>query len=147
MSFPTCEACGRPMRLGQVRRHGVCDPNHPAYVPTGFTTGMAKSQAAAETKWTTAQIAQVDAAIEHVARMHQAFTADDIWLRLGSDFPVNKGMAARLNSAARRGLIENTGTTSFSRRGGAHCHNQRLTVWRSRIGGQNPMTLSQKGAR
>ena len=144
MTAPTCEACGRPMLLGQTRRHGTCDPAHPGYRP-GFATGMSKSQAAADAKWTPAQIAQVDAAIEHVARMHQAFTADQIWLRLGDDFPVNKGMAARLNAAARRGLIENTGTTSVSKRGGAHCHNQRLTVWRSRIGGLTTMTASQKG--
>ena len=144
MSFPNCEACGQPMRLGQTRFHGVCDPNHPGYRP-GFATGIAKSEAAAESKWTSEQIAQVDAAITHVARMKPQFTADDIWLRLGPDFPVNKGMAARLNVAVRRGLIENTGTTSFSKRGGTHCHNQRLTVWRSRTGGLTTMTASQKG--
>jgi hypothetical protein len=79
--------------------------------------------------------------------MTPAFTADDIWIRLGDDFPVTKGMAARLIAASRRGLIENTGETRFSTRGGAHCHNQRLTLWRSLTGGQTPMALELRTRR
>lgn len=131
--YPECDVCGRPMMGGQTRRHGVCDPTHPAYRPTaGFELGMSRSQESADAKWTAQQAAEVDRAIEQTARMMPVFTADDVWIRLGADFPVTKGMAARLTAAAKRGLIENTGETRFSKRGGAHCHNQRLTLWRSR---------------
>jgi hypothetical protein len=99
--------------------------------PQGFTEGMRASQASADTRWTPEQIQQVDAAILKCRHFAATFTADDVWRRLPSDFPVTKGMAARLNSAARRGLIENTGTTTIATRGGKHDHGQRLTVWRS----------------
>lgn len=131
---PLCDVCGRPMVAGQNGRHGVCDPKHPAFRPAnGFEVGMTRSQESADSKWSAAQVLEVDRAIEHTARMLPTFTADDVWGRLGSDFPVTKGMAARLTAASRRGLIENTGETRFSSRGGAHCHNQRLTLWRSRL--------------
>lgn len=146
--WPLCEVCHRPMTVGQNRRHGVCDPAHPAYqAPRPHDVGIAKSQLAAEHKWTPEQVAHVDRTIEATARMLPAFTADDIWTRLGDDFPVTKGMAARLTAAAKRGVIQNTGDTRFSTRGGAHCHNQRLSVWRSLIGGPSLMLLSQKDAR
>lgn len=148
MRHRICEICGRDMVAGQTRRHGVCDPAHPAYRPTtGFDRGMTASQAAADSKWSPVQIALVDKAIADTARMTPAFTADDVWIRLGDDFPVTKGMAARLTAAVRRGLIENTGETRFSNRGGAHCHNQRLTLWRSLTGGQTPMAIELRTRR
>jgi hypothetical protein len=91
--------------------------------------GMAMSQQAATRKWTPAEQDQVDWAIRHVARMLPEFTADDVWARLGRSFPVNKGMAARLNAAARAGLIRNTGRLTVADRGGTHDHAQRLTIW------------------
>ena len=96
-----------------------------------YRLAMALSQEAANRKWTADEQLLVDRAIRHVARMMPEFTADDVWARLGVAFPVNKGMAARLNVAARHGIIANTGRTTFSRRGGDHDHAQRLTVWRS----------------
>lgn len=92
---------------------------------------MKASQASADAKWTPEQTAQVDAAIMSCRHFQPTFTADDVWRRLPADFPVTKGMAARLNVAARHGLIENTGQTTTSTRGGKHDHGQRLTVWRS----------------
>lgn len=99
--------------------------------PTGFAAGMEASQIAADHKWTPEQIQQVDHAIWLCAHFAPTFTADDVWRRLPADFPVTKGMAARLNQAARKGIIENTGQTTIARRGGDHDHGQRLTVWRS----------------
>jgi len=94
-----------------------------------FRVAMALSQEAANRKWTLAEQAIVDQAICHVARMMPEFTADDVWARLGRSFPVNKGMAARLNMAARLGTIRNTGKIGFADRGGDHDHAQRLTIW------------------
>ncbi len=91
--------------------------------------GMALSQEAASRKWTPTEQDQVDAAIRHVARMLPEFTCDDVWARLGRSFPVNKGMAARLNAAARAGTIRNTGRLTVADRGGTHDHAQRLTIW------------------
>jgi hypothetical protein len=96
-----------------------------------YRLAMALSQEAANRKWTPTEQQQVDNAIRHVARMRPEFTADDVWARLGVSFPVNKGMAARLNVAVRAGVIINTGRTTFSERGGDHDHAQRLTVWRA----------------
>ena len=106
---------------------------HPSLfdAPTPFEVGIEKSQQAADAKWTPEQIAQVDRAIELCAHFQPTFTADDVWRRLPSDFPVTKGMAARLIAATRKGICENTGQTTTSNRGGSHDHGQRLTVWRS----------------
>lgn len=99
---------------------------------TPFEAGMAASQASANTRWTPAQIAAVDEAIRLCAYFSPTFTADDVWRRLGPDFPVTKGMAARLTAASNRGIIINTGLTAFASRGGDHDHRQRLTVWAPR---------------
>lgn len=134
MSHPACEVCGRPMVGGQIRRHGVCDPNHPAYVrPDPFARAMNESQRSADARWSDAQQAQVDAAIHKAASSRELFTADQVWALLPADFPVTKGLAARLTAAARRGLIRNSGQTATANRGGRHDHAQRLTVWASLI--------------
>lgn len=97
--------------------------------PTGFEAGIQASQHAADSKWTPEQIAQVDRAITLCAYFQPEFTSDDVWKRLPTDFPVTKGMAARLIAAQRRGVIYNTGRVTTANRGGQHDHGQRLTVW------------------
>lgn len=86
------------------------------------------SEAAARA-WTPEQVARVDAAIRTAARSGREFTADDVWGLVGPSVPVTKGLAARLNAAARAGVIVNTGRTATASRGGAHDHAQRLSVW------------------
>lgn len=98
--------------------------------PTPFAVGMQLSAKAAE-KWTPAQVAAVDDAIRWLAYFRPIFTADDVWNHLPDGFPVTKGLAARLNVAARAGLIRATDRTMKAARGGNHDHGQRLTVWQS----------------
>ena len=98
-----------------------------------FKLGIRASQAAAEGGWTPHEIELVDKTIKHLAMTQFQFTADDVWRELGAGFPVNKGMAARLNVASRRGYIFNTGNTRISKRGGAHDHAQRLSIWQSQL--------------
>jgi hypothetical protein len=98
---------------------------------TGFELGMQESTKAAVNKWTPQQIATVDTAIQLCRRDLEIFTADDIYVRLPEGFPVTKGLASRLNVAARRGEILATDRTRKSTRGGDHDHGQRLTIWRS----------------
>lgn len=134
MSWPSCDVCGRPMMAGQSRRHGVCDPAHPAYqAPKPLDVGMAASQRSADAKWTVSQQKQVDDAIRRAARTYPTFTADQIWRLLPDGFPVTKGLAARLTAAARAGVIRNTGMTAIAQRGGLHDHAQRLSVWASSL--------------
>lgn len=104
-------------------------PEPPA--PTPFEVGMAASSKAARYRWSPAEIAAVDRAIELCAHFQPEFTADDVWKRLPKDFPVTKGLASRLNVAANRGLIVATDRTRKAGRGGDHDHGQRLTIWRS----------------
>lgn len=92
-----------------------------------YARGMEGSSLAAG-KWTLEQVLLVDKAIELAADLGE-FTADDVWPRCPT-VPVTKGLAARLNAARNRGLIESTGRVTFARRGGQHDHRQRLTVWR-----------------
>lgn len=101
--------------------------NSPA---VGFLKGMEESHKAAVHKWTPEQIAQVDQAITLCASSGDDFTADDVWSRLPVGFPVTKGLASRLNVAARQKRIIATDRTRKSRRGGDHDHGQRLTIWR-----------------
>tara|TARA_R100001230_G_scaffold2824_1_gene866 strand:+ start:621 stop:968 length:348 start_codon:yes stop_codon:yes gene_type:complete len=96
--------------------------------PTPFERGMAASAKAAR-KWTDEQIAQVDRAIKRVAYFRLHWTVDQVWEQLPDGFPVNKGIGARLNKAARAGMIRATDRTRISRRTNEHGHGQRLTVW------------------
>jgi len=98
--------------------------------PTPFEKGMAASAKAAA-KWSPDQVRQVDDAIAACRKFQPEFTADDIWSRLPKGFPVTKGLAARLNAAANRGLIMATDRTRKSTRTDDHGHGQRLTIWRS----------------
>lgn len=85
-------------------------------------------------RWTARERAQVDAAILSVARRNLYFTADEIWGELPGDFPVSKGLSARLRRASRGGAVENTGSTTVKRGAwGPRSHRQRLSVWRSRV--------------
>lgn len=96
--------------------------------PTPFERGMEASAKAAR-KWTDQQIAQVDQAIRRVALLRSKWTVDQVWEQLPDGFPVNKGIGARLNKAARAGMIRATDRTQISTRTNEHGHGQRLTVW------------------
>lgn len=98
-------------------------------VPVGFAAGLAGS-AAASRAWTPEEVEAIDKAIRRAAFTAGAagFTADDVW-KLCPNVPVTKGLAARLNAAARAGWIRNTGETRTADRGGKHDHGQRLSVW------------------
>lgn len=95
-----------------------------------FDAGMAGSALASDHRWTPLEAMAVDRAIERVADRQALFTADDVWKILGPDFPVTKGMGARLNAARRRGVIAPTGQVTHSQRTGDHGHAQRLAIWR-----------------
>lgn len=128
---PKCEICRKPMLAGQIRRHGVCDPNHPAYLRPleGIAAGIEASARSAEARWTKAHQALVDKAIEDVAGVKVFFTVDDVYQLLGEQFPKSKGMASRLTLAVGAGLIDWTGTYTNSTRQGNH--GQTLKLWRS----------------
>ena len=96
--------------------------------PTPFERGMEASAKAAR-KWTDEQIALVDRAIKRVAYFRLYWTVDQVWEQLPDDFPVNKGIGARLNKATRAGMIRPTDRTQISKRTTEHGHGQRLTVW------------------
>jgi len=104
-------------------------PDPPTPSPAGFELGIARSEDAAK-RWTKEQTELVDYTIILVARRLDEFTADDVWRQLPAGFPVTKGMAARLVSASRRGLIYATGDMARASRGGEHDHGQKLNVWK-----------------
>lgn len=112
--------------------------------------------ARAAAKWTDDEVAQVNAAIVAVClrkREEQratiaktrasgyrvtddAFpgelTTADVWQELGEGFPVTKGIAGRMASAASAGIIANTGRTIIAPKDATGPnHGQRLTVWRA----------------
>lgn len=105
----------------------------PQPVREGFQAGL-KASAESAANWTDAQKKLVDDAIIAVATGHRGggeFTSDAVWDHLGARVPVTKGLTSRLTVARRRGLIESTGKTEISDRGGHHDHGQRLTIWYS----------------
>jgi hypothetical protein len=121
----TCTICKETIAYPEItgKTHFVCDGRVPARKNAPFIEGMLASQSSADARWTRPQQNEVDAAIVHVARTKGFFTSDDIWKHLGDQF------AGRLNAAARRGIIRNTGELAYAQRGGAHDHAQRLSVW------------------
>jgi hypothetical protein len=127
----TCTICKGTITYPEItgKTHFVCDGRVPARKNAPFIEGMLASQSSADARWTRPQQNEVDAAIRHVARAKGFFTADDVWKHLGDQFPVTKGLAGRLNAAARKGIIRNTGEMAYAQRGGAHDHAQRLSVW------------------
>jgi hypothetical protein len=127
----TCTICKGTIVYPEItgKTHFVCDGRVPARKNAPFIEGMLASQSSADARWTRPQQNEVDAAIRHVARAKGFFTADDVWKHLGDQFPVTKGLAGRLNAAARKGIIRNTGEMAYAQRGGAHDHAQRLSVW------------------
>lgn len=84
-------------------------------------------------RWTPEESARVERAIEDVAaRTEGTFTTADVWAELGEDFPVTKGIAAKMTAAARAGIIVNTGRTTYNDHPRHdHAHGQRLTLWRA----------------
>jgi hypothetical protein len=106
---------------------------YPVSASHALKLGLKASQASAENGWTAHEMELVDKAIKRIAMTKFTFTADDVWQVLGFQFPVTKGMAARLSKAARDGIIVNTGTIGYAKRGGEHDHNQRLTIWQSTL--------------
>lgn len=101
----------------------------------GFAAGVEGSERAA-TRWDDAQKQLVDKAILAVATRHRRggeFTTDAIWDELNGAVPVTKGLTSRLMVATRRGLIDNTGKTVISERGGHSDHGQRLSIWYSLV--------------
>lgn len=112
-----------------VRVEQVAPPPPP---PDRFEAGMEASEESAR-RWTDDEAADVDEAIERAARELELFTADDVWKRLPEDFPVTKGLAARLLVAVRGDLIEASGSVVASQRKGEHGHGQKLTLWRSKV--------------
>lgn len=99
----------------------------------GFSAGL-RGSAKAAGRWDDAQKRRVMAAIDAVAKRHAGggeFTSDEIWAELDGAVPVTKGLTALLMRARKNGVLDSTGHTEISRRGGDHDHGQRLTRWYS----------------
>ena len=100
--------------------------------PVGIARGFAESARAAG-RWDEDQKKAVLDAIIAVAKREDEFTTDAIWRELHGSVPVTKGMTALLRHAVKQGILDSTGKTEISSRGGEHDHGQRLTVWYSLI--------------
>lgn len=87
-----------------------------ALASPGRDDALRLSQLAADTRWNEQEQARVDRAIARCAWALPDFTADDVWAELADAVPVTKGLSARLMVAARRGVIEATGTVRPSTR-------------------------------
>lgn len=89
--------------------------------------GIATADEHALAEWKEA----ADGFIHWLANNRSEFTADDVWaMNLGPN-PTgsNTALGARFRSAARNGLIENTGRTQKTAQ--VQSHSQPVTVWRS----------------
>lgn len=106
--------------------------SEPINEPVGFAKGMQESARAAG-RWDEAQKQLVLDAIIAVAKRLDEFTSDAIWAELAGSVPVTKGLTSLLRLAIKRGILDSTGKTAISDRGGEHDHGQRLTVWYSLI--------------
>lgn len=100
----------------------------------GFAKGVQESARAAG-RWDDDQKQLVLDAIIAVAKRMDEFTSDAIWAELAGSVPVTKGLTSLLRLASKRGILDSTGKTTISERGGEHDHGQRLTVWYSLIKG------------
>jgi hypothetical protein len=101
----------------------------------GIAMGFSESERTAN-RWSEDQKQLVLNAIIAVAKENEEFTTDLVWQYLNGAVPVTKGMTAMLRSASRKGILDSTGKTEVSSRGGEHDHGQRLTIWYSLIKGQ-----------
>lgn len=89
---------------------------------------MSRAARAAADPW---RIAAVEA-IRQVALRHQEFTADDVWERLGAQFPrERRAIGPMLKLAQADGIVDTTDRCQVSRRAERSGGTQR--VWRSRI--------------
>ena len=104
----------------------------PATRAEGFAAGVEASGRSAGV-WTQEEKDLVFEAIRKVAIEHEEFTTDQVWEELGGRVPITKGMTSMLMLASRRGILDSTGKTTTSTRGGQHDHGQRLTIWYSLI--------------
>ena len=115
-----------PIELVLLALRRAVEPQEPP--GAAFGRGMNGSAKAART-WTDEETAQVDATIRTLAENLDYFSADDVWLVLGPEFRVTKGMGIRLQLARRAGIIRQSGDEIRSKRPGEHGHAQRLDVW------------------
>lgn len=78
---------------------------------------------------------EIEWAISKAARTLDAFTADEVWAILHlagiTELAHPNALGAGFLTAARAGIITNTGTTRKSSKAGAH--RRALAVWRSKI--------------
>lgn len=119
--------------MREMASHVAPAPTVGAAVLSGFPAGEQGSERASA-RWNEDQKKLVDAAILAVATRHAKggeFTTDEIWDELAGAVPVTKGLTARLMRAVRAGVMDKTGKTAVSERGGHHDHGQRLGVWYS----------------
>lgn len=106
------------------------DLDGPPAPPGRVEAGLAASDTSGSAGWSEEELAAVKSAILACADRLDEFTADDVWMELPFGFPVTKGLAGRLNAAAKAGVIEATGRVAISQREGEHGHGQRLGIWR-----------------
>lgn len=100
----------------------------------GRHAGAEGSERAARS-WTPTQRLLVEAAIAETAERHAEFTTDQIWAALGDRVPMTSGMAAMLQAARKKGLVEPTDRYADSARERAdHDQGRRLRVWKSLMG-------------
>jgi hypothetical protein len=124
-------AAGRTRAREQVSEMASRVPRAPS-VLTRAQAAVEGSERASRT-WTAEERAEVYRAIVEVADERTRFTTDDIWRRLGPDFPVTMGIAAVLRRAVTDGHIRKTSRTEMSHRDDRADHDlgRHLRVWES----------------